>query len=124
VDAWNELTKDYKIIQVTTTNLEARDFNSAQYSKTTDRTNEKEKVEYSALTIVAEISRYLNISPIRIEIMLDQTKEGLKQILECVNTFNELLYDVVIPRLFNAIYDTEVEKETIEKEVQLIIPPT
>lgn len=123
VDAWNELTKDYKIIQVTTTNLQARDFNSAQYSQTTDRTSEKEKVEYSALTLVAEISRYLNISPIRIESMLEQTKEGLQQILNCINEFNELLYDVVIPRLFKAIYDQEVEKETIEKEVQLIIPP-
>lgn len=124
VDAWNELTKDYKIIQVTTTNLQARDFNSAQYSKTTDRTSEKEKVKYSALTLVAEISRYLNISPIRIESMLEQTKEGLQQILKCINEFNELLYDVVIPRLFKAIYDQEVEKETIEKEVQLIIPPS
>ncbi|EME4726605.1 TnsA endonuclease N-terminal domain-containing protein [Acinetobacter baumannii] len=122
-DAWNELTKDYKIIQVTTTNLEARDFNSAQYSKTTDRTSEKVKVEYSALMLVAEISRYLNLSPIRIETMLEQTKEGLKQILDCVNEFNELLYDVVIPRLFKAIYDQEIEKETTEKEVQLIIPP-
>ncbi|WP_168416667.1 TnsA endonuclease N-terminal domain-containing protein [Acinetobacter indicus] len=122
-DAWNELTKNYKIIQVTTTNLEARDFNSAQYSHTTDRTSEKEKVEYSALTLVAEISRYLNISPIRIESMLEHTKEGLQQILNCINEFNELLYDVVIPRLFQAIYDQEIEKETIEKEVQLIIPP-
>lgn len=122
-DAWNELTKNYKIIQVTTTNLEARDFNSAQYSHTTDRTSEKEKVEYSALTLVAEISRYLNISPIRIESMLEHTKEGLQQILNCINEFNELLYDIVIPRLFKAIYDQEIEKETIEKEVQLIIPP-
>lgn len=72
---------------------------------------------------MAEISRYLNINPIRIEVMLEQTKEGLQQILDCVNEFNELLYDVVIPRLFKAIYDQEVEKETIEKEVQLIIPP-
>lgn len=123
VEAWNELTKAYKIIQTTTTNLQATDFNTEQFTKSRDRTNEKEKVEYSTLTLVAEISRYLNISPIRIELMLEQTKEGLKNILFCVNEFNELLYDMIIPKLFNALYDQEVETETVEKEVQLIIPP-
>ncbi|MDM1741308.1 TnsA endonuclease N-terminal domain-containing protein [Acinetobacter towneri] len=122
-EAWHELTSKYLIIQTTTTNLQANDFNTAQYTKSKDRTSEKEKVEYTSLSLVAEISRYLNLSPIRIETMLEQTKEGLQQILDCVNEFNELLYDVVIPRLFKAIYDQEIEKETIEKEVQLIIPP-
>lgn len=123
VDAWNEMTKKYKITHLIVDNLQSNDFNVAQFGKVKDRTNEKGKVEYSVLTLVAEISRYLNINPIRIEVMLEQTKEGLQQILDCVNEFNELLYDVVIPRLFKAIYDQEVEKETIEKEVQLIIPP-
>ncbi|WP_191112558.1 TnsA endonuclease N-terminal domain-containing protein [Acinetobacter lwoffii] len=123
VDAWNEMTKKYKITHLIVDNLQSNDFNVAQFGKVKDRTNEKDKVEYSVLTLVAEISRYLNINPIRIEVMLEQTKEGLQQILDCVNEFNELLYDVVIPRLFKAIYDQEVEKETIEKEVQLIIPP-
>ncbi|HCI7192731.1 TPA: DEAD/DEAH box helicase family protein [Acinetobacter baumannii] len=120
---WHELTSKYLIIQTTTTNLEANDFNTAQYTKSRDRTNEKEKIEYSSLTLVAEVSRYLNLSPIRIERILEQTREGLECILFCVNQFNELLYDVVIPRLFTAIYHQEVESETIEKEVQLIIPP-
>lgn len=122
-EAWHELTSKYLIIQTTTTNLQANDFNTAQYTKSKDRTNEKEKVEYTSLSLVAEISRYLNLSPIKIERMLDQTKEGLESILFCVNQFNELLYDVVIPRLFTALYEQEIESETIEKEVQLIIPP-
>lgn len=123
VDSWHELTSKYLIIQTTTTNLQANDFNTAQYTKSRDRTSEKEKVEYTGLSLVAEISRYLNLSPIKIERMLGQTKEGLDGILFCVNQFNELLYDAVIPRLFTALYDQEIESETIEKEVQLIIPP-
>lgn len=122
-EAWHELTSKYLIIQTTTTNLQANDFNTAQYTKSKDRTSEKEKVEYTSLSLVAEISRYLNLNPIKIERMLDQTKEGLESILFCVNQFNELLYDVVIPRLFTALYEQEIESETIEKEVQLIIPP-
>ncbi|HET6990053.1 MAG TPA: type III restriction endonuclease, partial [Bacteroidia bacterium] len=65
----------------------------------------KEKREFSELTLVAEIARYLNIKPVRVKQILDSTQEGVAEILVKVNEFNELLYDWIIPHLFAALYD-------------------
>jgi type III restriction enzyme len=88
-----------------------------------DVTYIKEKREFSELTLVSEVARYLNISPIRINTILTSTNEGLSKILDRVNEFNDLLYDWVIPRLFNELYDiTEFEAKE-EIEIELIKEP-
>ena len=74
-------------------------------SEVRDYTEYKEKREFSAFTLAAEISRYLNISPLIIKNVLLSTKEGLDGIVSYVNRFNELLYNWIIPRLFKEFYD-------------------
>lgn len=84
-----------------------------------DVTHIKEKREFSQLTLVSEVARYLNLSPIRVNSILSSTKDGSEKVLQKVNEFNDLLYDWIIPRLFNELYDiTEFEaKEEIEIEL-------
>jgi type III restriction enzyme len=84
-----------------------------------DVTHIKEQRDFSQLTLVSEVARYLNLSPVRVNAILASTKDGFEKILERVNEFNDLLYDWIIPRLFNELYDiTEFEaKEEIEIEL-------
>jgi restriction endonuclease len=76
------------------------------------------------MTLVAEISRYLNRSPLEIEDLLDSTKEGTYGLVAMTNEFNELLYDEIIPRLFRQIYDLDESQQTEEHEVELIKIPS
>ena len=88
-----------------------------------DMTEYKEKREFSQLTLVAEIARYLNRSPLEIEDILTNTEEGMSEILRSVNESNELLYDWVIPRLFNALYELKEFEHPESEEIELIKEP-
>lgn len=120
--AWNELTKNYHIIETAKDGLETPD-NISVTTSHNDLTHVREKIKYSTMTLVAEIARYLNRSPIEIEELLDSTTEGTNKILDAVNLFNELLYDKVIPELFANLYEIEQDEETEEHEVELIKMP-
>ena len=51
------------------------------------------------------------------------TQEGMKKILEHVNEFNELLYDWIIPRLFDALYELKEFENHQEEEIELVKEP-
>ena len=95
----------------------------SQTVQTEDITEFKERRDFSQLTLCAEIARYLNRSPLEIEDILINTQEGMDKILQKVNEFNELLYDWIIPYLFNALYDLEEFKHEEEKEIELVKEP-
>jgi len=86
-------------------------------------TEMKEKRIFSELTIVGEIARYLNRSPLFIKELLFDTKEGMAEILKSVNSYNELLYDWIIPKLFNELYDIDEFEKPEEYEIELIKEP-
>ena len=89
-----------------------------------DLTDERrERRDFSQLTLCAEIARYLNRSPLEIEDILTNTQEGTDEILRSVNEFNELLYDWVIPRLFNALYDLNEFEHHEPEEIELVKEP-
>lgn len=74
------------------------------------------------MTLVAEVSRYLNRCPLDIEDLLDSTKEGTNELVAITNEFNELLYDEIIPRLFRHLDESQ---QTEEHEVNPIkMPPS
>jgi type III restriction enzyme len=78
---------------------------------------------FSEITLVAEIARYLNRSCIEIRQVLKTSKEGLPKLIEVVNEYNDILYDWIIPRLFNELYDLiEFKSEEID-EVELVKEP-
>ncbi len=99
------------------------DLRSYRVVKEEDLSQLQEKREFSEMTLVAEISRYLNIPCIRVEELLARTTKGIENVLEYVNLFNDLLYDWVIPHLFNELYDIKEDKQTEEYEVELVKEP-
>ncbi len=120
-EAWSALTDKYRLIHTVTEGLEP---NSSTRAQVDDLTHLRERRGFSELSLVAEISRYLNRNPLQIECLLASTKEGISTILDAVNEFNELLYDVVIPRLFAELYELDPEQQTEEHEIELVkLPP-
>ena len=96
---------------------------AAQAVLTEDVTAYREKREFSQLTLCAEIARYLNHSPLAIEDILTNTQEGMAEILQHVNAFNELIYDWIVPRLFNSLYHLKEDKTHESEEIELVKEP-
>ena len=123
-EAWNALVEKYRLIETQWEGFYVADAALASASQTFDLTSLREKRTFSRLTLVAEVSRYLNRSPLEIEELLESTKEGTDELVAMTNEFNELLYDEIIPRLFRQLYDLDESQQTEEHEVELIkIPP-
>lgn len=80
----------------------------------------KENRQFSKLTLVAEISRYLNYPCMKIQKILENSADGLVKILNTVNEYNEILYDDIIPKLFNELNEITKIKIEEEKEVELV----
>lgn len=122
--AWEELIEKYRLLEIQQQGLTAAAAAGAPPTRTTDLTDRREKRRFTPLSLVAEVSRYLNIGPLRIEELLDSSKEGMEALVAAVNEFNELLYDVLIPNLFRQLFDQAEEERREEYEVELIkIPP-
>lgn len=83
----------------------------------------KEQFEFTKYNLAAEIARYLNKPCLQINEIVASTHEGFNGILSLVNQFNEILYDHVIPRLFNIMYEMESEQTEEEYEVALVKEP-
>ena len=96
---------------------------SKKISADEDYSDYKDKREFSAFTLVAEIARYLNMPPLRIKSILSLTKQGLEDIVKAVNDFNELLYEWIIPKLFNELFELEAFEKLEEVEIELIKEP-
>lgn len=123
-ETWGPLVEKYRLIETQQDGLTAADAARASGSCTFDLTDRREKRTFSPLTLVAEVSRYLNRTPLEIEELLDATKEGTVELVAMTNEFNELLYDEIIPRLFRQLYDLDESQQTEEHEVDLIkLPP-
>ncbi len=79
----------------------------------------KEQFEFTEYNLTAEVARYLNKPCLQLNKIINSTEEGFSGILELINQFNEVLYDHVIPRLFDLMYDIESEQSEEEFEVAL-----
>jgi hypothetical protein len=73
-EAWAELVEKYRLIETQQEGLTAADAARAASSRSFDLTQRREKRVFSRLTLVAEIARYLNLSPSDIEDLLETTK--------------------------------------------------
>lgn len=122
-DAWGSLIEKYRLIETQQEGLTAADAARAKDSRTFDLTDRRVKRAFSRMTLVAEVSRYLNRSPLEIEDILDSTQEGTDELVAMTNEFNELLYDEIIPRLFRLLYELDPSEEKEEHEVELIKIP-
>ena len=120
MDNWD--VERYRILHTEEkTVLQPRRREAAQ--TTTDISYIKERRTWSAYTLVAEIARYLCASPLKIEKLLRESREGLDALVAKVNQFNELLYDKVIPMLFDALYEVTNYDKHEQVEVDLVNEP-
>ncbi|KQZ64887.1 type III restriction endonuclease [Sphingopyxis sp. Root1497] len=117
--AWAELTDRYRLLE--TQRLELGPAKASDRVK--DLSGKRSKLAYSSLMIVAEVARYLNRSPIEIDRLLSSSKQGFPSILDAVNTFNDLLYDLIIPSLFRTLYGLNPTETAEEFEVDLVKIP-
>lgn len=102
---------------------EYKGFHTLQPILREDMTEYKERRDFSQLTLCAEIARYLNQSPLQIEDILTNTQEGMIDILQRVNKFNELIYDEIIPRLFDVMYELKECEYPESEEIELVKEP-
>lgn len=79
--------------------------------------------EFSAYTLVAEVARYFSgdgISPFDISAMLEDTEAGMTKLLESVNMSNEVLYDLVMPAVFHALFEIKTFEDPVEERIELV----
>ena len=110
----------YKIIQTTQKISKIGGGNATNIS---DISSFKNQREFSLLTLVAEISRYLNRGCIEIKQVLESSLEGTDELLRNVNEYNELIYDWIIPKLFKEFYSLEEYSSEEEIEIDLVKIP-
>lgn len=91
--------------------------------KERDADNLLDNVKYSAFSLAAEISRYLNISPILASRILAESVDGAQEVVDLVNKYNEVLFDVVIPTIFDALFEVKCEIVTEDKKLTLLKEP-
>ena len=83
----------------------------------------RDKVKYSLFSLVGEIARYLNVSCLLIERIIKESIDGEEVILDRVNNYNEIVNDIIIPNIFQALYNIDVELHTEDKEIVLLKEP-
>lgn len=76
--------------------------------------------EYSFIEIVFEIARYLNMSPIKVENLLQNSVDGAESILYFINQFNQLIFNILVPKVFEYFYEVKYSTESTSKEVDLL----
>lgn len=120
-------------IEFKISDIDMTKYESVMYEKESLRLNmaTKEKkidtsdsqIKFSELTIVGEIARYLNISCLLIAKIMSESIDGTDAVLAAVNEHNEILYDVVIPTIFHALYEVKGTQKSEDVDVVLLREP-
>lgn len=83
-----------------------------------------DSIKYTSYTLAYEISRYLNISPILAHRIITESKDGIDKILGLVNQFNDIIQDIIIPKVFNSLFTIKTEVKETEEKIQLLKSPS
>jgi hypothetical protein len=81
----------------------------------------KEAMHYTLYTLVGRIACYMNISPLLVDKIVTESVDGPDKVVETVNKYNEVLYDVLVPKIFEAVYDVHKEKVAYKNEPKEIV---
>ncbi|WP_017663889.1 DEAD/DEAH box helicase family protein [Porphyrobacter sp. AAP82] len=88
-----------------------------------DVTDQLENRQFSEYTLVAEIARYFagdNVSPFDISAMLEETEVGLSRLVEAVNMSNDVIYDLIVPAVFQALFEIKTFEDPVEEQIELV----
>lgn len=83
----------------------------------------QENMRYSAFSLAGEIARYLNIPCVLASKILMESKDGVDVILEVVNKYNDVLNDIIIPKVFHTLFEVKSEQKTENRELVLLREP-
>lgn len=83
----------------------------------------KDQQKLSDFSLVAEISRYMNVPCLKISKILHEAVDGTAAIVDAVNRHNEILDDVVIPTIFHALYEVKSEQHSEDVDMVLLREP-
>jgi len=88
-----------------------------------DVTDRLENRQFSEYTLVAEIARYFagdSVSPFDISAMLEDTEVGLSRLVEAVNMSNDVIYDLIVPAVFQALFEIKTFEDPVEEKIELV----
>lgn len=83
----------------------------------------KNQERFSEFSLTAEISRYMNVSCLMIERILRESVDGSSTIVEAVNRHNEILEDVIIPKIFHTLYEVKSTQKSEDIDMVLLREP-
>lgn len=76
------------------------------------------KTAYTEITLVAEVAKYFpDIRCTEVARILRESEEGIDKILVVVNEHNDIIYDKIVPTIFEALY--KVNKEIVKENVDV-----
>lgn len=107
----------YRILRTDRKSLLAKGFETVQELEATG------KMSFSALSLIAEIACYFNndeVSCFAIKEILENSKDGMKKVLEKVNSYNDILYDVIIPIIHKNLYTITSTEYSEPEEIELV----
>jgi type III restriction enzyme len=78
-------------------------------------TSELSQREYSRYTLTAELARYFQfdgLSPFAIEEAINTSKDGAEHVIWAANLNNRIVYEILVPALFKAMFKIESFSKT------------
>ena len=115
---------DFKLPEIDVSKYESKVYESGSLrlimsEKETNIDDAKQQMKYSALSLVGEISRYMNIPCLKIAKILRESIDGIPAIVDAVNKHNEIIDDVIVPRIFQTLY--EVKSEVRSEDIEMVL---
>jgi len=107
----------------TATIYEKRGLSRDMSVKETDGDSYRDTTRYSLYSLVGEATRYLNMSPLLVSRILSESFDGVEQILKSINQYNEIIDDVIIPKIWSALFEVRSEIKSKEHEITLLHEP-
>ena len=117
IDLSDEALEQFRI------RLEKRNNLRDEPTSVEDITDRQSGRTYSTLMLVGELARYFagdRVSPFEIEELLLDGVPGMDRVLQAVNLANNVIYEVLVPHIFRALFEVQRFERSLEVEVELI----
>ena len=93
----------------------------SRVAKVKEMDSSEENIKYSEIMLYSEISRY--IGDLKCTEIKKILKNDIKNVIELVSKYNQILYDWIIPKIVDFAYELEKTTKTEDKEVILLKEP-
>jgi len=119
---------DFAISEIDETKYELKMFEKGSLrlgmvAKETNIDDIKDQARYSEFSLTGEISRYMNISCLLVSRILRESVGGAQEVVDAVNRHNEILNDVIIPKIFDTLYEVRSAQKSEDVDVVLLREP-